>query len=204
MHQDSLFSALPKQPSFKPQEPILREAIVEDGCRFLLKRAWGGGPCVLWAMCNPSNADADKDDPTMLRVMEFSSRWGFGSCVVINPIPLISSTPKEALDWIDAVGRMTYTLGEKVFEQWNTNMATCVEQILAAEMRVAAWGNIMPLQFVKDWWQCVVENTPDEPGPEIFWHCLGTNKDGSPKHPLARGKNRVPADFKPIRWEQKL
>lgn len=200
MEQTTLF-AEPKQPVFKPQEPILRGALVEDGCRYWLKRAWGSGPCVLWIMCNPSDADAMRDDPTMLRVMEFSNRWGFGSCVVINPIPLISSTPKEALAWADKVGTMDHTYSDPIWCQWNDNMAHCVDFIMSIEMRVAAWGNIMPADFVREWWQCVADRTPDEPGPEIFLHCLGTNKDGSPKHPLARGKNRVPAEFKPVRWE---
>jgi hypothetical protein len=34
----------------------------------------------------------------------------------------------------------------------------------------------------------------------INWYCMGTNKDGSPKHPLARGHNRIPDDQQPILW----
>lgn len=35
------------------------------------------------------------------------------------------------------------------------------------------------------------------PGP-VF--CLGMNEDGSPKHPLARGRYRVPDDQQPVLW----
>lgn len=31
--------------------------------------------------------------------------------------------------------------------------------------------------------------------------CLGTTGSGAPKHPLARGKHRIPADFAPVAWE---
>lgn len=30
--------------------------------------------------------------------------------------------------------------------------------------------------------------------------CLGTTADGSPKHPLARGRHRIPRDFAPVPW----
>jgi hypothetical protein len=207
MTQLQLFSVLQTQ-RLRLQEPIARQAMVADGCRYWLKRAWGGGPMVCWAMCNPSNADATKDDPTMLRVMEFSASWGFGSCVVINPIPFISSTPAAALQWVKRA-RQGCSIDDRTpeFEQWRSNISTGAVMIRAAEKHVAAWGNNLPDDLVRAWLQEVAEASADRfDDPEdlkpIEWHCIGTTKSGAPKHPLARGKHRVPAGTRPARWSQ--
>lgn len=198
------FSTPPRR---RVTEPIAREAFVEDGCRYWLKRAWGAGPCILWIMCNPSNADSTKDDPTMLRVMEFSAAWGYGSCIVINPIPLISSTPAAALEWAAKVEVMDHAVDDPIFNQWNTNIVLANEMIDAAEAHVVAWGNNMPPDFVRGWLQALAEACDADKMhgasglPPIEWLCLGVTASGAPKHPLARGKHRVPADFKPISWK---
>jgi hypothetical protein len=188
----------------RPSEPIVREALVEDGCRFWLKRAWGAGPMVLWAMCNPSDADGLRDDPTMLRVMEFSMAWGFGSCAVINVVPLISSTPKVALDWAAQIEKTEPSFEVEVWDQWNSNIYHCTKLLWQAQAHVAAWGNILPERAVATWWDGIVWSPegPDHDDTDIApfpgWLCLGKTKSGAPKHPLARGKHRVPADFKPV------
>jgi hypothetical protein len=41
----------------------------------------------------------------------------------------------------------------------------------------------------------------EAPYPDLW--CWGTNADGSPKHPMARGKHRIPADQPPILWRAK-
>lgn len=187
----------------RPIEPIVRTALVEDGCRFWLKRAWGGGPCILWAMCNPSDADGARDDPTMWRVMEFSLRWGYGSCIVINVVPRISADPAIALAWLRL---KQATDGERFVsfrDQWIKNIYICSEQIKAAQAHVAAWGNSIPSEEWQGWLHEIYETSSnlDEPdGPPIKWLCLGKTGSGAPKHPLARGHHRVPNDFEPVEW----
>ncbi len=205
---DLYFSTPPRR---RVTEPIAREAFVEDGCRYWLKRAWGAGPCILWIMCNPSNADSTKDDPTMLRVMEFSAAWGYGSCIVINPIPLISSTPAAALEWAKKIDEIKeWFVGDPICDQWNTNIVLANQMIDAAEAHVVAWGNNIPADFVRDWLQALAEACDSGKCgggysglPPIEWLCLGTTSSGAPKHPLARGKHRIPDDFKPVPWKQK-
>src|ERR1044072_841854 len=97
IQQAALLADLPRTVA-RVRDPV-RDASVSDGCRWWLKRAWGAGDCVLWCMANPSTADAMSDDPTMQRVMDFSLRWGFGSCIVINALPIISPSPADAIAW---------------------------------------------------------------------------------------------------------
>ena len=215
MKQETLFDdqIAPIPPARRPSEPIVREALIEDGCRFWLKRAWGAGPMICWIMFGPSDADATRDDPTMLRVMEFSLRWGFGSCIVVNPIPLISSTPAAQLEWAKKT-EWDWSKGmpahPEVWEQYTDNIEHCAEAMQKAEKHVAAWGNNMDPAYLRDWMQCVAEATDAGKGggmdegdpPPIEFICLGTTKSGAPKHPLARGKSRVPPDFTPIPWKQ--
>lgn len=193
-------------PLRRPTEPIARDALVKNGCRFWLKRAWGSGPCILWAMCNPSDANGKRDDPTMWRVMEFSLRWGYGSCIVVNVVPVISPEPALALAWCNRLGPQLRSGGGPDWDAWNSNIYHCAQIIPQASAQVAAWGNMLDIDFVEGWRTAIAEATDfnfDEDFPDpVEWLCLGTNSNGSPRHPLSRGKNRVPADFMPVRWKQ--
>lgn len=187
----------------RPTEPIARTALLADGCRYWLKRAWGSGPCILWAMCNPSNADGKQDDPTMWRVMEFSMRWGYGSCIVVNVVPRVSADPAMALAWL----RLKNTSDPEIFghfrDQYIRNIYICNEQMYATQAHVAAWGNSLPEDSWREWLQDLAEQSFEaweDEGPPIKWLCLGTTASGAPKHPLARGVNRIPDDFKPVEW----
>ena len=59
---------------------------------------------------------------------------------------------------------------------------------------IAAWGNDGEI----DHRATIVRQLLDEHG--IALHHLGTTDSGAPKHPLARGKHRIPADQAPIDW----
>lgn len=63
--------------------------------RWTLQRRWAAGERVCWIMLNPSTADAERDDPTVLRCMAFSRSWGYGGLIVVNLYPFRSSKPAE-------------------------------------------------------------------------------------------------------------
>jgi hypothetical protein len=195
----------------RPVEPIIRDAVVEGEYRFLAQRAWGSGPRVLWAMTNPSLADGNRDDPTMWRVMEFSYRWGFGSAVVVNVYPFVAPNMKLLKFW------RTKRSNASSIDPFNLdpcgaqrkNDAIVRAQMNAAQLYIAAWGNDIDradLELFLRKARPTVDTSEhdgfgDLPFP-IDWYSLGTNKDGSPRHPLARGQNRVPDDQQPILWRK--
>jgi hypothetical protein len=163
---------------------VERSAIVSEDrrYRYSLKRWWAPGPSVCWVMLNPSTADDLKDDPTMLRVMKFSQRWGYGSCLVVNLFAFRSPNPWALLAEDDPCGPDNLT---------HVGLA-CHE----AAMVVAAWGAGVPAgKWHPDIGVCA--GATDHTGLV----CLGTTANGSPLHPLARGRSRVPDDREPIEFD---
>lgn len=151
--------------------------------RYSLWRAWAQLPnelYVLWLMLNPSTANASKDDPTIKTCVHFTRAWGYQGLVVGNLFSMRSSKPKDLA--ANPLGRQG---------PWNIRI---LENMLAAPelgLVVVAWGNsgysYAELELVR-----MVRAAGKQP------HCLGTTKDGNPKHPLARGVHRIPRDQQPI------
>lgn len=211
-----------------PQEPIIRDADISEVApgwtvsreirrwiyRWTARRAWGSGPCILWNLLNPSKADASIDDPTMLRMMGFSYRWGFGSMIVVNIYPFISSKPTEMMawrkTWNEAEARdsgYVFEYQPTSFNAWLHNMHKVRKAMGEAKTHVAAWGNGAEAADLESFLlQVGIPVGPDEDtGDPAFtlapdWKCLGTTGSGAPIHPLARGKHRVPDDATLQSW----
>ncbi len=165
---------------------VERSAVISD-CgryRYELRRVWDPtGPVLEFIMLNPSTADAAIDDPTIRRIAGsaerpgFARRWGYGGIVVHNLYALRATNPEVLLNYSgDAYGpRNDEFLGNNVADctivAWGAHAATLSPKAVA-RIRVVA-------QLCR---------------PHLF--CLGTNANGSPKHPLY-----VPADRTPIRWQ---
>jgi hypothetical protein len=111
-------------------------------------------------MLNPSTADADKDDPTIRRCITFSERWGYSKLIVVNLYAMRATNPQHLLKDHDPIGR--------------ENRGYIQEAIQYSSTVMAAWGAFkmgVPQELVRLLQDC------------NLW-CLGTTKNGSPKHPL--------------------
>ena len=49
---------------------------------------------IIFIGLNPSTADEEDNDSTLIRVLNFANSWGYGSLVVINLFARISSSPR--------------------------------------------------------------------------------------------------------------
>lgn len=213
MQQLDLLGPEPAAPPLRmPVEPIIREAVIEDNYRWLLKRAWGAGPCILWCGVNPSTADGQRDDPTMQREIGFSYRWGFGSLIKVNIYPFISANQGALRQWrsawsqdarqISAANNFApWEFDRSAWNAWLHNMDVVRQQLGHCEKYVAAWGNGADLDDLEIFLDEVQadSDTSEFDGfgivrVPIKWHCLDKNADGSPKHTLARGVHRIPDD----------
>lgn len=141
--------------------------------RYRLERRWGRGSYCLFVMLNPSTADASKDDPTIRKCVGFAKRWGHAALVVVNLFAWRATDPHELTAAEDPVG------GE--------NDGYLIRAAAGAGTIVAAWGRHGRLR------------NRDVQVKRLLEHhtlnALGSNKDGTPKHPLY-----VPHETQLTRW----
>lgn len=130
---------------------------------WLSRRLSMGERAVLFVGLNPSTADATQDDPTIRRCAGFARRWGFDWLYLGNLNAWRSTDPKGLpADPLTAVGA--------------GNQETLTWLAQRSELIVAAWG------------QNTLNTYAQALGRRILalpqTRCLGTNADGTPKHPL--------------------
>lgn len=145
--------------------------------RFTLTREWDASlPWVAFIGVNPSVADADIDDPTIRREINFAKAWGFGRLLKMNlyayRTPYTSELWKAQKRGVDIIG------GERnYFDGINATLAKyeCARVI-------AAWGKNG-------------KSRGQEAAVRISYQldCLRINGDGSPEHTLF-----LPGDLTPI------
>lgn len=128
----------------------------------LLRRMGMGKRIVLFVGTNPSTADSVLDDPTIRRCVGYAMSWGFDYYLMGNLHGYRSTDPKVLLSVPDPVGPGNEEALQRMARQ--------------AELIVAAWGSayLTPAAATLGSWLLSLPHT----------RCLGTNKDGRPKHPL--------------------
>lgn len=196
--------ALPmRAPAMRPPEPeSIREAVFSDDgkIRWVLKECWRAGPAVLWCGVNPSWASKDRNDMTILRVRHFTRLWGYGSWIMVNQYPLVTSDPAQCRRAIQALRS-----GGGLFDLYDRNLEIIAEQLRAVDIAVACWGASAwdpdHTEDICDALQAIEWHERGSVGERPIY-CLGTNGDGSPRHPMSRGRNRVPDDQQPVVWSR--
>tara|TARA_Y100001935_G_scaffold201108_1_gene169475 strand:+ start:65 stop:526 length:462 start_codon:yes stop_codon:yes gene_type:complete len=137
--------------------------------RFSLSRIWDiKQPKLLYIMLNPSIADDKKDDPTIKRLIFFTKKYRYGGFYVANLFTQITPYPKEL--------NMDNHSKKK-------NLKIISELIKKSDSIVYAWGNLVgePAELMK-----LIESPL----------CFGTNKNGTPKHPLYLRSDTKLQDFR--------
>lgn len=177
-------------------DPVLhRTARFHHDDRIELGRHWGPGPRACMIGHNPSNAGADRDDPTTLWWIDWCTRFGFGGFVGVNLYPFVTPDPRGCRAIVEEIdGGTNYGARDALHF---VNLPAVVEAAKAANQVFVCWGGIAE---DKDWIDHVVEEiqSGEEPWPDLW--CWGTTGSGAPKHPMARGVHRIPRDQKPILW----
>ena len=142
--------------------------------RYKLWRRWSpAGPMVAFIGLNPSTADEINDDPTVRRCLGFARRWGFGGMYMLNVFAYRSTNPRALMAAADPVGPR--------------NGAALRTTCRRCDMVVVCWGVWGRLC---DRGEVVIELLGGMP-----IHCLGTTREGHPKHPLYLRSSTMPVRF---------
>lgn len=144
----------------------------DDVYRYELVRIWDASlPLLSVVMVNPSTADHTKNDPTIVKVMEFARRLGYGGIIVVNLFAFRATDVNELRAALDPVGPL------------NRVYIECA--MLRTRTTLVAWGasGKLPRQL-RDQWRTVIRIASLMNRP---LYCLTTCNDGHPKHPVMIG-----------------
>ncbi len=154
--------------------------------RYRLGRSLTGEPfetlprsmVVVFALLNPSKADAFIVDPTANRTISFARAWDATGVEIVNIDAYRATDPNELykLTW----GRR----GDD-----HENDTQILDACTGAYRVVAGWGKHGALDHRGE----VVRNLLSAHGIKL--HHLGLNKDGSPKHPLYLKGGTAPQEW---------
>lgn len=137
--------------------------------RYALVRLWDPDqPLTVWIMCNPSTADAVKDDPTIRRCTSFARAWGSGGILVVNLFAYRSPNPRILRTQPDPIGP-----DNDAVIAWH--LGDDHERVGPV---VAAWG-VHGTHLNRG---AYVTELIAMHGKKLL--CLGVTKNGHPKHPL--------------------
>lgn len=152
--------------------------------RYQLHRSWRH-PDEARTVCtfiglNPSTADASEDDPTIRRCVRFADDWGCTDLYMVNLFAFRSTDPQNLLSMRDPVGP--------------ENDRYLIEACLQSNIIVAAWGaHKMARKRDAEVRSLMVGGRR----MASLLRCLGTTKDGSPKHPLYIKADTILEDYRP-------
>jgi hypothetical protein len=151
--------------------------------RYRLWRTWDASlPACAFIGLNPSTADEIRDDPTIRRCIGFARRWGFGHCEVLNLFGWRCTDPRGLLRTRRGSGAAGAALANE----------RAIAAVMASASRlVLAWGSHPRIRAVLASRENDVRRQVERiacalraKGRPIEIGTLGTNADGSPRHPL--------------------
>ncbi|MBD2089629.1 DUF1643 domain-containing protein [Microcoleus sp. FACHB-1515] len=142
--------------------------------RYWLWREWNVElPRLSFVMLNPSTADADRNDPTIRRCIQFAQSWGYGAVDVVNLFAYRTTQPQ-----------MLCRVKAPIGQENDRHLQTVCAQTDAI---VLAWGNWGSLHG-RD--RAVLKLLE---GQRAF--CLGMTRSNQPRHPLYVRGNTLMQSF---------
>lgn len=153
--------------------------------RYLLDRELGfRAPILLWVMLNPSTANASINDPTIRKCRGFTAGLDYDRFRVVNLFAWRATKPRELV-----AHEVTDPVGPE-------NDAYLGNAIATAGRVIVAWGGHVTPRSLKVAKSDRVARFLEIAGSARL-ECLGTNQDGSPRHPLMLGYHTQLEDFTP-------
>ena len=140
------------------------EAVITGNYRYLLWREWNSNlKTVSFIMLNPSRADAEVNDPTITRCINFARSWGYGRLEVVNLFAYRTSKPSLLKQAAEPIGK--------------DNDRYILESVESGDRIILAWGNHGAWRKQDLYTLQLLEN-------HNYLYSLGITKQGCPRHPL--------------------
>jgi len=134
-----------------------------------LRREWDDQlPPFVAGLLNPSTADGETDDPTVIRVWLRAEASGCGSLILWNLGAGRATDPKQWMRMADPIGAENDAHIRRI-------LIECRDRRGIAFVGWGAHGSFLGRDRI-------VTRVAREVG--IALHCLGTTKEGQPRHPL--------------------
>lgn len=131
--------------------------------RYELRRIFDDAkPIVCFVGLNPSKADAEQDDPTILKCIAYTKNWGYGGFIMVNLFAYRATNPKDLYSITDPIGRDNDKYLQNAFDE--------------AEKVICCWGKSGNLNG-KNAEVLKVINKP---------YCLAKVKNGNPSSPIVQ------------------
>lgn len=165
-----------------------------EDCRLTLSRRWGPGPIANVIGCNPSRAGREKEDNTSRWWTAWFQEFGFGGYDATNLYPFITPDPTGCRRLVESIDGGAWDIRDALHF---VNLPHVVAKAKAADKVFVCWGAIA---WDQEWIEHVIEQIQfgEAPYPDLW--CWGKTASGAPKHPMARGKHRIPAEQPAILW----
>ena len=138
-------------------------AVITGNYRYLLWREWDSNRTVSFIMLNPSRADAQVNDPTITRCINFAKSWGYGRLEVVNLFAYRTPKPSLLKQAAEPIGK--------------DNDRYILESVNRSDRIILAWGN-------HGLWRKQDLYTLDLLKKYNHLYSLGITKRGCPRHPL--------------------
>ena len=148
--------------------------------RWILKRELlSGKKTVVFIGLNPSKANSSNNDRTLVRIINFCSRWNYKNIYIINLFGLISKSPIQLSKSNDPIGKNNDLITLKSLEFWRED-SNCDLWLGWGDKGQLKGRDRKVLKLIKNFANFKLnENNYSK---RVL--SLGLSKKGNPRHPL--------------------
>jgi len=148
--------------------------------RWILKRELlSGKKTVLFIGLNPSKANSSNDDRTLVRIINFCSRWNYKNIYIINLFGLISKSPNQLSKSKDPIGKNNDLITLKSLEFWRDDI-NCDLWLGWGDKGQLKGRDRKILKLIKNFSN--LKSNENNSSKRVL--SLGLSKKGNPRHPL--------------------
>ena len=148
--------------------------------RWILKRELlSGNKTVVFIGLNPSKANSTNNDRTLVRIIDFCSKWNYKNIYIINLFGLISKSPNQLSKSNDPIGKNNDLITLKSLEFWRED-SNCDLWLGWGDKGQLKGRDRKVLKLIKNF--SSLKSNENNSSKRIL--SLGLSKKGNPRHPL--------------------